>query len=201
MERSTGERVSNLTGAGSKKRRLCLHSNTVTGIETEDEWNHGDTNSFRSTSSKASRQSSDQDKTDKHDSARQQEERASSKTLNAQGTSACSDQTPDLEAAIDQSLVSDAGDADCAEDCGEVVADHSVTDPLAVNGEGESNEESSTVSLGGDKGHVRGRLGGLFLRFDGCNDFVEFEVDERMVHIAALSEGLESQRVSTPVGS
>ena len=76
------------------------------------------------------------------------------KTLNAQGTSTCSDQTPDLEAAIDQSLVSDAGDTNCAEDCCEVVADDSIADPLTVNGEGESDEESSSVSLGGDEGHV-----------------------------------------------
>jgi hypothetical protein len=90
------------------------------------------------------------------DSARKQEKRTSSKTLDAQGTSACSNQTPDLQTAVDQSLVSDAGDTNCAEDCGEIVADDSVTDPLTVNGEGESDEESSTVSLGGDEGHVGG---------------------------------------------
>lgn len=59
--------VSNMTEAESR-RTLCLHSNTVTGIEAKDEGNHSDTNSLGTTSGKASRQSSDQDKTDKHDS-------------------------------------------------------------------------------------------------------------------------------------
>jgi len=100
--------------------------------------------------------------------------------FDAHGSSDGNDEVPDGNDTVDQSLVAGARDANTVKDLVQVVGNETVSRPLREDTNANNDPQAAKVTRGTEEVEP-GSAFGLSFELNGFLDFVEFEVDERVI--------------------
>jgi len=112
-----------------------------------------------------------------------EEERATADFVDEETHCHCDDAVPDGEDAVDDVLGGGVGVAYLVEDDVEVVGDEAVAGPLGEEARGDADDHAVAVALCADEFEPAVALV-LLLELDGVDDFLHFEDDDFVVHVA-----------------
>lgn len=176
-------------------RGLCLLE-VVEEVEDVDEADNGATHvSVRVFLVNASAENGPDEEGKEHANSRDEQNRATSETINVEGDEEVDEQRHGLGTAVDAQLVHGGSDADTVKNELEVVGDNTVAGPLTEDSEGNNEHETTAVTASSEEVHPLGVGVGLLVHGHGSANLVVLNLDDLVIDITlgvVLGEHVES---------